>query len=74
MKQTISFFVAVKQTNYGNVTDRLQLREKLQCKSFIWYLENIYPESLMPARYFALGSVCWKYILHILMSVTNNFS
>lgn len=27
-----------------SITDRLELRKRLQCKSFRWYLQNIYPE------------------------------
>ncbi|KAJ8314117.1 hypothetical protein KUTeg_008678 [Tegillarca granosa] len=47
----------VRSTSYGDVTSRKQLRQKLQCNSFRWYLENIYPESQMPLDYYALGEI-----------------
>ena len=48
---------AVKNTEYGDVSARRKFREEHQCKSFKWYLENIYPESQMPIEYYALGEV-----------------
>ncbi|XP_053339294.1 polypeptide N-acetylgalactosaminyltransferase 6 [Clarias gariepinus] len=37
-----------REMNYGDITDRLKLRERLRCKNFTWFLNHIYPEAFVP--------------------------
>lgn len=46
-----------KVTDIGNLTEQIELRKRLKCKSFKWYLENVYPDMNAPLVK-AEGLVC----------------
>ncbi|KAE9553428.1 hypothetical protein FO519_003387 [Halicephalobus sp. NKZ332] len=48
---------AAKRVDAGDVTERRKLREGLQCKTFRWYLENVYPESPIPVHFLSIGQI-----------------
>ena len=37
-------------TRCGDIANRIELRDKLKCQSFEWFLENIYPELQLPGN------------------------
>uniref|UniRef100_A0A7N5JY40 Polypeptide N-acetylgalactosaminyltransferase 3 n=1 Tax=Ailuropoda melanoleuca TaxID=9646 RepID=A0A7N5JY40_AILME len=38
----------VKQKSFGDLSKRFEIKHRLQCKNFTWYLNTIYPEAYVP--------------------------
>uniref|UniRef100_A0A182W990 Ricin B lectin domain-containing protein n=1 Tax=Anopheles minimus TaxID=112268 RepID=A0A182W990_9DIPT len=46
-----------KRGDFGDVTARKELRRRLQCKPFRWYLEHVFPEQFDPSKAVARGEI-----------------
>lgn len=50
-----------RKGEFSDISTRKEMRKKLHCKQFRWYLENIYPEMQIPDNQVAGGQVgCFK--------------
>ena len=52
----------------GDVSERVALRKELKCKSFKWYLVNVYPEKFIPdenVKAFGMVSTLYKMLFGI---------
>ncbi|XP_033762836.1 polypeptide N-acetylgalactosaminyltransferase 5-like [Pecten maximus] len=47
----------IQETDYGDISARIALRKRLKCKSFAWYLKNVFPEMYIPGSSLASGEI-----------------
>ena len=45
------------QGDYGDVSARKAVRDRLQCKNFEWYMQNVWPTGLDPKKALKRGEV-----------------
>nr|KAG5714338.1 hypothetical protein BaRGS_018555 [Batillaria attramentaria] len=51
-------FYTQDSLDFGDVSERVALRQRLGCKSFDWYLKNVYSDLYIPRGSQASGQVC----------------
>jgi polypeptide N-acetylgalactosaminyltransferase len=52
-----NYATGFEETDYGDISERVELRKHLKCKDFRWYLKHVYPERKIPSSGIAYGQI-----------------
>lgn len=58
-----------RNVSAGDITQRLELKKQLKCKDFRWYLDNVYPESMLRKQFSDFVEV--SKVLHYIINRTD---
>ena len=62
------------QGDYGDVSPRKKIRTDNKCKSFKWYLTEVYPELFIPGEAIASGEVILRFMLLLCILLLPNYA
>lgn len=66
------FLFYAQGKDYGDVSSRREIRKRLSCNSFKWFLDNVYPEKfILDENVYAFGEVKFFDLLLVLTVPTH---
>ena len=64
------YLIDAQNLEIGDISARISLIEDLKCRSFQWFIDNVYPDASFPNRHQYFGQVI---ILIDIAKISNNF-
>ncbi|XP_049743305.1 polypeptide N-acetylgalactosaminyltransferase 3 [Elephas maximus indicus] len=62
----------VRQKSFGDLSKRFEIKHRLQCKNFTWYLNSVYPEVYVPDLNPVISGYIKSFGQHLCLDVGEN--